>query len=144
MLIGKRNLIVLLTIGLILGCEHKDCGCIFPPSPLAGNWSLVRITYGLSQKTVTAAEAGYSETLSFNSYSDTKGTYKQVRNGMPLQTTDYELTALITPGGTGLIYFSADSSQQSFRLTDNKLYLSERTPRGATLADGSTYEYQRE
>ncbi|MFD2932169.1 hypothetical protein [Spirosoma flavum] len=140
----KSKLIVALTIGLILGCEHKDCGCVQPPAPLEGEWTLTKITYSLTQKTVTAAEAGYAETLSFRASSDTKGTYRRARNGIPSQTSDYSLSFPNGGSSEGSIYFLADTTQQTFRLTDNKLYLSEISPVGVTIADGSTYEYQRQ
>ncbi len=143
MVLKKSKLIIALTIGLILGCEHKKCGCVSPPSLIAGDWNLAKITYGLTQKTVTAAEAGYTESLSFGAYSDTKGNYRRVRNGIPTQTSDYSLSPSNGSSSEGLIYFPIDTTQQFFRLADGKLYLSERIPRGAVLADGSTYEYQR-
>ncbi len=143
MAIRKVNLIIVLTVGLILGCEHKDCGCVFPPSPITGDWILARITYGLTQKAVTAAEAGYTETLSFGGFSDTGGNFRQVRNGIPIKTSPYTISFPNGGSTEGLIYFQADTTQQYFRLADNKLYLSERSPRGVTIADGSTYEYQR-
>ncbi|GAB2548275.1 hypothetical protein [Spirosoma aerophilum] len=143
MALRKTNLIIALTIGLILGCEHKDCGCVFPPSPIAGDWLLTKITYGLSQKTVTAAEAGYTESLTFGAYADMSGNYRQVRNGIPIKTSPYSISFPNGGSHEGLIFFKADSTQQNFRLADNKLFLSERTPIGAVIADGSTYEYQR-
>jgi hypothetical protein len=104
---------------------------------------LTRITYGLTQKTVTAAEAGYSETLSFDGVLES-GNYRQTRNGLPIQSSQYSLSFPNGGSRQGLIYFQADATQQSSRMDGDKLYLSERTPRGATLADGSTYEYQQQ
>ncbi|GAB2599425.1 hypothetical protein GCM10027190_54260 [Spirosoma areae] len=104
---------------------------------------LTNITYGLTQKTVTAAEAGYAETLSFDGFVD-GGTYRQVRNGLPLQTSHYALSFPAGGSTEGVIYFAKDTTQQSFRLVNKKLYLSERIPRDAVIADGSTYAYQRQ
>ncbi|WP_080059720.1 hypothetical protein [Spirosoma aerolatum] len=93
------------------------------------------------QKTVTTAEAGYSETLSFDGLN---GTYRQIRNGLPIQNSTYTLS--FPKGGSteGIIYFNKDSTEQSFRLADMKLYLSERIPRGAVIADGAMYEYKQQ
>lgn len=137
----KAELAVLLIVLLVFSCEKPICGCVFPPSPLAGSWQLVRVTYGLTQKTVTAAEAGYSETLSFDGiYSG--GQYRLSRNGISLENGSYSLS--YPKGGTdGVLLFDSDTTQQSFRLVDKRLYLSERGPKNATVADGSTYEYQR-
>ena len=142
MLTNRIAFISLLTIGFILGCAHKDCGCFFPASPLAGSWTLQTITYGLTQKTVTAAEAGYAEILLFDGIVE-GGTFQQTRNGLPIQTSRYTLS--FPKGGSteGFIYFQSDSTQQSFRLADSKLFLSQRGPRGVTINDGSTYQYSR-
>lgn len=124
---------------LVLSCEKRTCGCVPPPeSPFVGDWNLTRITYGLTQKTVTPAEAGYTESLSF-----LNGKYRQTRNGIPVQTSDYSAVYPGSSSSEGLIYFRDDSTQQSFRLAGSKLILSERGPRGAVIADGSTYEYSR-
>lgn len=123
-------------------CGRRLCGCDpVVESPLKGDWNLIRITYGLTQRTVTAAEAGYTEMLSFNNF----GSYRQVRNGIPVRTEDYSFSPSNGSSSTGLLYFSADTTQQSFQLKSGQtLILSERGPRGATIADGSTYEYQRQ
>ncbi|QHV95445.1 lipocalin-like domain-containing protein [Spirosoma endbachense] len=129
----------LVLIALIFSCsEQPVCGCVFPESPLKGDWNLTKITYGLTQKTVTPAEAGYTETISF-----VNGSFKQSRNGIPVQTSAY--TYAFPNGGIsdGLIYYQTDTTQQSFRLSENKLFLSERSPRGVAIADGATYEYSR-
>ena len=128
---------------LVFSCEKRMCGCVFPPSPLAGDWMLTNITYGLSQKTVTAAEAGYSETVSFDGLVE-GGNFRQIRNGLPLLSSSYSLS--FPKGGSteGVIYFQKDSTQQSFRMAETALYLSERIPRGAVIADGSTYAYKKQ
>ncbi|MVM39881.1 hypothetical protein GO730_23515 [Spirosoma sp. HMF3257] len=128
---------------LVFSCEKPMCGCVFPPSPLVGEWALATITYGLSQKTVTAAEAGYSETISFDGLVE-GGNYRQVRNGLPILTSQYSLS--FPKGGSteGVIFFQKDSTEQSFRLAETTLYLTERIPRGAVIADGSTYAYKRQ
>ncbi|GAB3501558.1 hypothetical protein GCM10027341_28520 [Spirosoma knui] len=138
----KAKLIVTALVLLVFSCEKRICGCVFPPSPIAGTWQLTRITYGLTQKTVTAAEAGYSETLTFDGTYES-GQYRRIRSGIPVETSAFSLR--YPNGGTdGMLLFQADTSQQSFRVADKRLYLSERSPQNATLADGSTYEYQRE
>ena len=123
---------------LVFSCEKRLCGCSPPPSALIGEWKLTRITYGLTQKTVTATEAGYSETLLFDG-----SVYRLTRNGLLVNSGNYSLS--FPKGGSteGLVYFLNDTTQQSFRLSDKTLNLSERGPRGVTVADGSTYEYQR-
>ncbi|GAB4031500.1 hypothetical protein GCM10028809_27600 [Spirosoma gilvum] len=95
----------------------------------------------MTQKTVTASEAGYSEMLTFDGLN---GTYRQVRNGLPIQNSTYTLS--FPKGGSteGIVYYSKDSTEQSFRLSNMKLYLSERIPRGAVIADGATYEYKQQ
>lgn len=131
---------VTLLVLLVVGCERRLCGCDpVVESPLKGDWTLTKIAYPLIQKTVTAAEAGYTETLSFTNV----GSYRRVRNGIPTETTDYGFSYSSGNTTSGIIYFPKDTTQQSFRLNNNTLYLSERIPRGATIADGSTYEYQR-
>ncbi|GAB3944459.1 hypothetical protein GCM10028805_12010 [Spirosoma harenae] len=97
----------------------------------------------MTNKTVTASEAGYSETLSYDGVMNS-GKYKQVRNGLPLENTSYTISFPNGGSTQGIIYYGQESTEQSFKLVDNKLYLSERIPRGATLADGATYEYKRQ
>jgi hypothetical protein len=128
---------------LVFSCEKRICGCVFPPSPLAGEWALTNITYGLTQKTVTAVEAGYSETLTFDGVT-TSGTFRKVRNGIPISDGHYSLS--FPKGGSteGVIYFDKDSTQQDFRMAETILYLGERIPRGAVIADGSTYAYKKQ
>ncbi|GAB4001275.1 hypothetical protein GCM10028807_57180 [Spirosoma daeguense] len=128
-------------VWIALSCEKRLCGCS-PLSPVAGEWKLVSITYGLTQKTVTAAEVGYSESLTFSG-SIEGGTYLQVRNGKTQSQTSYTMKLSGNTGSEGILYFSADTTQQPFWITDNKLYLSERSPQGVKLADGATYLYQR-
>jgi hypothetical protein len=142
---NRLRVILCATVLIVLAfsCVEKACGCFQPESPLIGDWNLAKITYGLSQKTVTAAEAGYSETLSFNNFSDANGDYRRVRNGIPVETIPYSYNLRNGGNSEGIIFFPADTTQQSFRLSDNKLYLTERIPQGAVLADGSIYEYQR-
>lgn len=130
-------------VALVVGCSEKRvCGCVFPASPLIGDWTLTKITYGLTQKTVTPAEAGYSEVLSFTGTIE-NGKYSQVRNGIPVLNSNYSLSFPNGGSTEGLIYYQADSTQQSFRLSDTKLVLSERSPKGTVIADGATYEYTR-
>ncbi|GAB4004618.1 hypothetical protein EXU85_34880 [Spirosoma sp. KCTC 42546] len=128
---------------LVFSCEKRICGCVFPPSPLVGDWTLTTITYGLSQKTVTAAEAGYSETVSFNGAVE-GGNFRQVRNGLPILDSQYGLSFPNGGSTEGIIYFHKDTTQQSFRMAETTLYLSERIPQGAVIADGSTYAYKRQ
>jgi hypothetical protein len=139
----KANLLYALIVVLTLSCERRTCGCTSPPSPLIGEWRLTRITYGLTQKTVSATEAGYSETLVFNG-SVEGGTYRLTRNDLLVNSGNYSLSFPNGGSTEGLVYFLNDTTQQSFRLVNKTLVLSERGPRGATLADGSTYEYQRD
>ncbi|GAB3707170.1 hypothetical protein GCM10027592_41070 [Spirosoma flavus] len=95
----------------------------------------------MTNKTVTAAEAGYSETLTFTgSYEG--GTFQQVRNGVAKPSTSFSLSGGSDAQGT--IFYSIDSTEQPFRRVDKTLYLSERVPKGATIADGATYQYQRQ
>ncbi|QMW02127.1 hypothetical protein [Spirosoma foliorum] len=128
---------------LVFSCEKRICGCVFPPSPLSGEWMLTTITYGLSQKTVTAADAGYSETLTIDGVTNS-GNFRKVRNGLPISDSHYSLS--FPKGGSteGIIYFDKDTTQQDFRLSETVLYLGERIPRGAVIADGSTYAYKKQ
>lgn len=133
---------IVFLILLVFSCEKRICGCVFPPSPLSGDWTLNSITYGLTQKTVTAAEAGYSESLFYDGITSS-GTYRQTRNGLPIQSGDYMLSFPNGGSTQGFIYYRQDSTEQSFRLAESTLYLTERVPRGTKLADGSTYTYKR-
>ncbi|MBD2752184.1 hypothetical protein [Spirosoma validum] len=134
---------IVFLILLVFSCEKRICGCDFPPSPLVGDWTLNTVTYGLTQKTVTAAEAGYSESLFYDGIMNS-GTYRQTRNGLPIQSSSYTLSFPNGGSTQGIIYYKQDSTEQSFRLADGKLYLTERTPQGTTLADGSTYAYKKQ
>jgi hypothetical protein len=137
-----RGYSLLLLIFLVVGCERRICGCVFPETPLAGEWALDQVTYGLSQKTVSAAELGYTQTVSFAGYAS-DGSYKELRNNIPVRSGTF--SASFPNGGStkGILYYPADTTQQLFEIKDNQLYLSERGPQGATVADGSTYRYQR-
>lgn len=131
-----------LLISLVFGCERRTCGCVFPETPLSGAWTLDQVTYGLTQKTVPAAELGYRQTLVFKEYAG-DGKYQELRNGSPVRNGTF--STVFPEGGVakGIIYYRADTTQQSFEVKDNQLYLSERGPKDATIADGSTYRYQR-
>ncbi|WP_338873988.1 hypothetical protein WBJ53_31995 [Spirosoma sp. SC4-14] len=134
---------IVFVVALVFSCSEKRvCGCVFPASPLAGDWNLTKITYGLTQKTVTPAEAGYTEVLSFTGTVG-NGKYSLVRNGIPIESSNYSLS--FPKGGSteGLIFYQVDSTQQSFQLSDNKLVLSERSSDGTAIADGAIYEYSR-
>jgi hypothetical protein len=132
----------LLLVFLVFGCERRLCGCVFPVMPLAGTWTLDQITYGPTQKTASAAELGYSQTLSLEGHAG-DGSYREFRNGVPIRNGSF--SAVFPEGGSakGILHYPADTTQQSFELKGNQLYLSERIPKGATLADGSLYRYQR-
>ena len=145
----RQTLLLLLIVVLAFSCEPA-CSCDpVVKSPLKGDWQLTRITYGLTQKTVTAAEAGYTETLSFTSY-ESRGTYRQTRNGLPINSGNYSL--LFPNGGNteGRVLYQMSNQQetfeQSFKLEENnrRLIMTERKPLTVAIADGSTYEYRRQ
>lgn len=140
--------LIALLIGLVFGCEKPACGCL-PESPLNGTWQLARVTYGLTQKTVTATEASISEALTFTGYVEW-GTYQQSRNGVTINSGNYSL-AFPNGGNTeGRVLYHTSGQQetveQSFKLDENnkRLILTERKPVTVALADGSTYEYIRQ
>ncbi|CCH56651.1 hypothetical protein BN8_06031 [Fibrisoma limi BUZ 3] len=128
---------------LALSCERPVCGCVFPPAPVNGTWELTSITYGLTQKKITASEAGYTETIAYDGHVEA-GKFKRLRNGNEVEASDFSMS--FPDGGTtnGFVMYHNDKTQQSFEIRDGKLlYLSERSPQGVTMADGATYEYQR-
>lgn len=139
----RFSLSIVFLIVLVLGCERRLCGCMFPSSPLAGEWKLTRITYGLTQKVATTSEISYTESLSFDGTVG-NGTYRQIWNRIPAQTSPYSLSFPNGGDADGVIYYESDSTQQSFKLSGNFLYLSEKSPRNATINDGSTYEYKKQ
>lgn len=128
---------------LALSCERPICGCVFPPAPVNGTWELTSITYGLTQKKVTALEAGYIETLSYEGHVEA-GKFKRQRNGNEVETSDFSMSFPNGGNTNGYVMYHNDKTRQSFEVRDGKLlYLSERSPQDVAIADGATYEYQR-
>ncbi|GAA4421408.1 hypothetical protein GCM10023187_57260 [Nibrella viscosa] len=107
---------------------------------LIGRWKWVKVTYGFSQVTSTPEKAGYTQTLEF--YAD--GTYKRFRNGKEVETT------LIYTGNNPTqtqykqaILFPATQEAQPYEIKNGRLFLYERGPAEATIADGGIYEYEK-
>ncbi|RIV18255.1 hypothetical protein DYU11_28870 [Fibrisoma montanum] len=129
---------------IALSCERPVCGCVSPPAPVNGVWALTSITYGLTQKRVTASEAGYTETISYDGLVEA-GTFKRLRNGNEVETGNFSLSFPNGGNTKGIVLYLNDKTWQSFEIrSDNVLYLSERSPHGTDIADGATYAYQKQ
>ncbi|MGF7216586.1 hypothetical protein GGR92_002753 [Spirosoma lacussanchae] len=138
-----RLILFLFLLGTLLACtQTKSADPI--DSQLPGTWTLVRTTYGLTQLSVTPAQTGRSETLTFNA----DGTYRRVISGtspQPEQSGRYYTGS--NPGSTAekqAIFYPDEQTAQPYSFRDGHLFLYERQPIGATIADGSTYEFKRQ
>ncbi|GAA4449267.1 hypothetical protein GCM10023189_08490 [Nibrella saemangeumensis] len=107
---------------------------------LIGRWKWVKVTYGFTQTTSTPEKAGYTETLEF--YAD--GTYKRFRNDKEIETRlVYSGNNPTQTAYKNAILFPATQEAQPYEIKDGRLFLYERGPAEATIADGGIYEYEK-
>lgn len=123
-------------------CEQEEC-CVLPPvgSGLHGNWEFVRVNYGFSNTTQTAAEVGYTERLEVDV---TSSRLRRLRNEVQVENTKFSLSE---QGETQVITFEDEQTYSYYTIfvENDKTMLSlyERSPIGAILADGGTYYYEK-
>ncbi|WP_420149808.1 hypothetical protein [Spirosoma sp.] len=140
-------LLLVLSVSLVLSCSSKDT--IAPSDKVSdtqviGRWNLARITNGFGQTSYNPAETGTSETIDFNpdgtfhrlskdklGQQEEKGNYYTGPN--PTQTVEKQA-----------IFYPDDKTVQPYSFRDGRLFLYQRGSQDATIADGSTYEYQRQ
>ncbi len=145
-------LVLTVFVGITASCTSPTpCGCVSPvpqsDASLIGIWKLVRVTYGLTQKTATPTELGYDETIEFRA----NGMFQKLKLGndpnMGNQIRIEETGTFSTGANTSqtaekqAVFYSQDKTMQPYRIESVKLFLYERGAQGATIADGSTYEY---
>ena len=142
----KRSIqLVALFIGLMLACKPEvDCGCVMPPletdSQLTGRWELVKITpgYGPTLQSITPAEAGYTESFDFKA----DNTFLRVRNGQVTETGKYRTGEnLRKVAYEKAIYYLDQKEIQPYSVSNGRLFMYDRMPQDASLADGATYEF---
>lgn len=146
MKIGK-SIVAIALIGLSVACTNDLREVAVKPADaqLVGRWKLVKITYGFSQLSTTPLEAGYSETLVFN----TDGTYQRLvadKSGKQEEKGSFYLgdNPYTSPVDQNAVYYVNDKTLQPYSFQDGRLSMYQRGAQGALIADGSTYEYQRQ
>lgn len=128
-------------IACVISCENRLCGCSPAPGDpkLSGRWELVKIKYGLTGVTATAQQAGYTETLTFS----TDGSFQRIKDGQEAEKGAYNIGTSHNevPYPTAIVY--NDKTIQPYQVKQDTLFLYERGPANATVADGSTYTYHK-
>lgn len=124
-----------------LACDQSKDGS---PSPeldtqLNEKWELTQIRYGLTGKVATAQEAGYKETLNYNS----DGTFSRLKNDKEEEKGSYKTAKIENIAGFTTAIYYQNTTYQPYRIQENILRLYERAPNGGVLADGATYEYRK-
>lgn len=140
----KVSLVFLLIIVFsAISCEKRLCSCSPIPtgSELHGNWEFVRVHYGFTNTTQTAAEVGYTERLEIDR---TNSQLRRFRNGNQVENTKFTLSEQ----GTSAVITFEDEQTYSYYIVFQEgektmLSLYERSPVGAVLADGGLYYYEK-
>lgn len=138
-----KFVICFLGIGVSLSCSQQQT---IQPTDLEviGRWNLVRIINGFSQLNQTPEQAGFSETVEYKS----DGTYQRITSTKVGQQEEKgKFTIGANPTKTAekqAILYPDDKTTQPYSFRDGHLFLYQRGSQDATLADGSTYEYQRQ
>lgn len=122
-------------------CEQKDC-CVIPKiAELHGNWEFVRVNYGFTNTSQTAAELGYSERLEIDG---TNERLRRYRNGKEAENTAFSISE---QGTSKVITFENEQTYSYYTVFEESektmLSLYERSPVGAILADGGVYYYEK-
>ncbi|QJW92086.1 hypothetical protein HNV11_23270 [Spirosoma taeanense] len=140
----RTIIIALFTTVIGLFACTKETVLSSADTQLVGHWKLIKITYGFSQVSTTPEKAGYSETIEFN----TDGTYRRLTENKDGQKEEkgrfYTDTNPSKTAEAMAIFFPDLNVAQPYSFRDGHLFLYERTPVGATIADGSTYEYSKQ
>ena len=137
----------LLSLGISLSCARNSSVNPSPVNPIdslvIGNWKLVRIINGFSQVNQTPGDTGFSQTLEYKS----DGTYQRITINTNGQQTEkgsfYTGPNPTKTSQTQAILYPDDKTTQPYSFQEGHLFLYQRGSQSATLADGSTYEYQR-
>lgn len=136
-------LILIIVVFTALSCEKRVCGCspIPPGSELNGNWEFVRVNFGFTNTSRTAAELGYTERLEIDTPNERVRRY---RNGKEVENTKFSLSE---QGESKVITFEDEHTYSYYTVfvENDKTMLSlyERSPVGAILADGGVYYYEK-
>ena len=140
-------LTLLLWTGLSVSCTKE--ASIIPVKPsepkLVGRWNLVQITYGFSQISTTPDKAGYTETITFNA----DGTYQRLVNNKDGNQEEKGRFSIGDDPYTSAtdneaVYYANDNTFQPYSFQEGRLSMYQRGEKGLLIADGSTYEYQRQ
>ncbi|UFH55203.1 hypothetical protein [Spirosoma sp. KNUC1025] len=142
-----KVILVCLCAAFILSCSQKDA--VNPASKVSdtqvvGRWNLIRIVNGFAQSTTIPSEVGISEVIEYKAdgtyqrnYTDTFGQHEEKGNfytgANPTKTADKQA-----------VFYPDDKTAQPYTFQDGHLFLYQRGSQDATIADGSTYEYQRQ
>ena len=137
-----RCVFFITSVSALASCEQKEC-CVLPPvgSELHGNWEFVRVNYGFSNTTQTAAEIGYTESLEIDM---TNSRLRRLRDEVQVENTTFSLS---DQGTSQVITFEDEQTYSYYTVFEENgktmLSLYERSPIGAILADGGVYYYEK-
>lgn len=125
----------------ISSCEEVDC-CVYPAAAeINGNWEFIRVNYGFTNTTQTAAEVGYTERLEIDG---TNSRVRRYRDGKEVENTPFTISE---QGNSKIITFENTKEYSNYTVfTEGEktmLSLYERSPVGAILADGGVYYYEK-
>ena len=141
-----RIVLFFLSIGLSLSCSKETVSTSNTPSDsqVIGSWTLIRIINGFGQTTQKPADIGLSETINYKP----DGTYQRItidKLGQHEDKGNYSTGPNPTKtGDKQAILYPDDKTTQPYSFQDGHLFLYQRGPQEATIADGSMYEYQRQ
>ncbi|WP_461100852.1 hypothetical protein [Spirosoma koreense] len=134
----------MLGIGIGFSCSQKNSSVAPIDSQVVGQWKLIRIVNGFAQINQTPEAAGYSETLDYKA----DGTYLRVTTRQSGQQeengTFYTGPNPTQTGEKQAILYPEDKTTQPYSFHDGHLFLYQRGRQEGTIADGSTFEYQRQ
>lgn len=125
----------------VSSCEEVDC-CVYPAAAeINGNWEFIRVNYGFTNTTQTAAEVGYTERLEIDG---TNSRVRRYRDGKEVENTPFTISE---QGNSKIITFENTKEYSNYTIfTEGEktmLSLYERSPVGAILADGGVYYYEK-
>ncbi|MDP5141100.1 MAG: hypothetical protein NWP83_11620 [Spirosomaceae bacterium] len=125
----------------ISSCEEVDC-CVYPAAAeINGTWEFIRVNYGFTNTTQTAAEVGYTERLEIDG---TNSRVRRYRDGKEVENTPFTISE---QGNSKIITFENTKEYSNYTIfTEGEktmLSLYERSPVGAILADGGVYYYEK-
>lgn len=127
----------------VLACSLPGCGCDpVIPSLITGKWKLERIIYGFPPANGPSFTSDVKNEMYV--FDESVGKYELLINDVKIESGSFNLdkTADNKPKNLNFVEEKAYSTY-SFAENNKVLSLYQRTPIGAILADGSTFQYRK-